>query len=149
MPTYLVRLILFLIIILLLCCFIYRTIKELLKQIKDFFDNTIYIKHGYLVYHYNFIVCANDEPRSIRIYFSPTSYYETFIDFVKFTSTRILITNNVVKYSLPKHAVVINSTLKEIVVSSCTALRINNYLCSAKLHTRHIYCVNNSTNWFL
>ena len=33
-----------------------RTIKELIKQNKEFFDNTIYIEHEYLVYHYRFII---------------------------------------------------------------------------------------------
>ena len=31
------------------------TIKELIKQNKEFFDNTIYIEHEFLVYHYGFI----------------------------------------------------------------------------------------------
>ena len=55
------------------------------------------------------------------------------------TSTGILIKNNIVQYNLLKHAVVINGTLKKIVVSSCTAWGINNYLCFAKLHTRDIH----------
>ena len=32
-----------------------RTIKELIKQNNEFFENTIYIDHEYLVYHYRFI----------------------------------------------------------------------------------------------
>ena len=32
-----------------------RIIKELIKQNKEFFDNTIYIEHEYLVYYYGFI----------------------------------------------------------------------------------------------
>ena len=32
-----------------------RTIKELIKQNKDFFDNSIYLVHEYLVYYYDFI----------------------------------------------------------------------------------------------
>ena len=32
-----------------------RSIKDLIKQNKDFFVNTIYIEHEYLVYHYWFI----------------------------------------------------------------------------------------------
>ena len=60
------------------------------------------------------------------------------------TSTGILIKNNIVQYSLPKHAVVIDGILKEIVVSSCTTRGIDNYLCSAKLHTWDIHCINYS-----
>ena len=45
------------------------------------------------------------------------------------TSTGILIKNYVVQYNLPKHAVVIYNTLKEIVVSSYTALGMDNNLC--------------------
>ena len=50
------------------------------------------------------------------------------------------------QYNLPKHAVVMNWTLKEIVMSCCTVWDIDNYLCSAKLHTRGIYCINESAN---
>ena len=32
-----------------------RTIKELIKQNKKFFENTIYLEHEYLIYHYVFI----------------------------------------------------------------------------------------------
>ena len=32
-----------------------RTIKELIKQNKRFFENTIYIEHEYLINHYGFI----------------------------------------------------------------------------------------------
>ena len=63
----------------------------------------------------------------------------------KLTSTGILIKNNIVQYNLPKHAVVINRILKEIRVSSCTAWEMDNYLCSAKLHTRDIHCINDSS----
>ena len=46
------------------------------------------------------------------------------------TFTDQLIKDNV-QYNLLKHAVVINGTLKIIVVSNCTAWGIYNYLCSA------------------
>ena len=62
------------------------------------------------------------------------------------TLTEIIIKYFVVQYNLPKHAVVINNTLKEIVVSSCTAWGMDNYLCSAKLHSRDIHCKNDSSN---
>ena len=62
--------------------------------------------------------------------------------------TNILINNKVEKYILPKHAVVINCTLKVIVVLSCFAWRIDNYMCSATLHTRVIYCITNFANCF-
>ena len=61
-------------------------------------------------------------------------------------STGIVIKNSVVQYNLPKHAVVINGTLQKIVMSSCTACGMNNYLCSAELHTRDIYCIINCLN---
>ena len=61
------------------------------------------------------------------------------------TSTGILIKNNIVKFTLPKHAVVIDGIFKKIVVSSCTAWGMDNYLCSAKLHTRDIHCINDSS----
>ena len=32
-----------------------RTIKELMKQNNNFFDNTIYLEHEYLMYNYGFI----------------------------------------------------------------------------------------------
>ena len=125
-----------------------RTIKELIKQNKEFFDNTIYIEHEYLVYHYGFIfpvLPMHNEalgyilqiPRIIKL--SMTSLY-------LLTSTGILIKNNVVQYNLPKHAIVINGILNEIVVSSCTAWSMNNYLCSAKINTRNNYCINDSSN---
>ena len=72
----------------------------------------------------------------------------SFTSLYLLTSTGILIKNNVLQYNLPKHAVVINGTLKEIVVSSCTAWGMDNYLCSAKLHTRDIYCINDSVNCY-
>ena len=50
------------------------------------------------------------------------------------------------QYNLPKHAVFINGTLKEIVVASCTAWSMDNFLCSAKLHKRDISCINDSSN---
>ena len=31
------------------------TIKELIKQNKEFFENTIYLEHEYLIYNYGFI----------------------------------------------------------------------------------------------
>ena len=62
------------------------------------------------------------------------------------TSKGILIKNNVVQYNLPKHAGFINGTLKEIVVASYTAWSIDNYLFSAKRHTRDIYCINDTFN---
>ena len=43
-----------------------------------------------------------------------------------------------VQYNLPKHAVIINGTLKEIVVASCTAWSIDNYLSLLNL-TRETY----------
>ena len=52
------------------------------------------------------------------------------------TSTGILISHKVVQYNLPRHAVVMDGTLKEIVVSSCTTWGMDNYMCSAKLHTK-------------
>ena len=61
------------------------------------------------------------------------------------TSTGILIKNNVVQYNLPKHAVFIHNTLKEIVVTRCTAWSMDNNLWSAKLHTRDISCINDSS----
>ena len=70
----------------------------------------------------------------------------SFTSLYLLTSTGILIKNNVVQYNLLKHAFVINRTLKEIVVSSCTARGMDNYLCSAKLHTRDIHCINDSSN---
>lgn len=42
------------------------------------------------------------------------------------TSTKILINNKVMQYNLPKHAVIINGTIKEIVVSSCTTWGMDN-----------------------
>ena len=60
-------------------------------------------------------------------------------------STCILIKNNIVQDTLPNHAVVINGILNEIVVSSCTAWGMDNCLCSAKLHTRDIHCINDSS----
>ena len=62
-------------------------------------------------------------------------------------STEILITNYVVQYNLRKYSVVINGTLRNIIVSSCTALGINNYLCYAKLHPRDIHRKNDSSYW--
>ena len=32
-----------------------RTIKELIKHNTEFFENTIYLEHEYLIYHYGFI----------------------------------------------------------------------------------------------
>ena len=32
-----------------------RTIKKLIKKNKEFFENTIYVEHEYLIYHYVFI----------------------------------------------------------------------------------------------
>ena len=50
------------------------------------------------------------------------------------------------QYNLPKHAVVINNTYIQIVVASCRAWSIDNYLCSAKIHTRDISRINDSSN---
>lgn len=54
------------------------------------------------------------------------------------TLTEILI-NNSMQYNLFQYVVVMNGTLKKIVVSSCAAWGMDNYLWSAKLHTRNIY----------
>ena len=62
------------------------------------------------------------------------------------TSIGILIKISNVQYNLPKHIVVINGSFKKIVVSNCTAWGMDNYLCSAKLHTRNIHCKNDSAN---
>ena len=120
-----------------------------MKQNKNFFDNTIYLEHEYLLYHYGFIfpvLLMSPEalgyilclPRIIKP--SKTSLYLV-------TSTGISIKNKVVQYILPKHTVVMDGTLNEIVVFSFTAWGKDNYLCSAKLHTRDIYCINNSANY--
>ena len=121
-----------------------RIIKELIKQNKDF--STLFnFENEYLVYHYGFIfsvlpmhtealgyiLCL---PRILKLLL--TSLY-------LLTSSGILINNKVVEYNLPKNTVVMNGTLKEIVVSSCTAWGIDNYLCSDKLHTRDIYLLIN------
>ena len=45
------------------------------------------------------------------------------------------------QYNLPKHAVIINDTLKEIVVASYAAWSIDYYMCSAKLQTRDIFAL--------
>ena len=50
------------------------------------------------------------------------------------------------QYNLLKHAVFINGTLKELVVASCIAWTMDNYMCSGKLHTRDISCINDSSN---
>ena len=42
--------------------------------------------------------------------------------------------------------VLIYGTLKEIAVAYYTALNMDNYLCSAKLHTRDISCINATSN---
>ena len=70
----------------------------------------------------------------------------SFTSLYQLTSTGILIKNNAVQYNLPKHAVFINGTLKKIVVASCTAWSMDNYMCAAILHTRDIFCINDLSN---
>ena len=125
-----------------------RTIKELIKQNIEFFYNTIYIDHEYLVYHYGFIFPVLPmQPEALGyILRLPRIMKPSLTSLYLLTSTGVLHNNNVVQYDLPKHAVIINNILKEIVVSSCTAWGMDNYLCSAKLHTRDIHCITNSTN---
>ena len=128
-----------------------RTIKELIKQNKEFFDNTIYIEYESLVYHNGFIFpVLQMHPEALGyILRLPCILKPLFTSLYLLTSTGILIKNNVVQYNLPKHAVVINGTIKEIVVSSCTVWGMDNYLCSAKLHTRDNHCINDSSNCLL
>ena len=128
-----------------------RTIKELIKQNKEFFENTIYLEHEYLIYHYGFIFPVFPmHPEALGyILRLPRILKPSFTSLYQLTSTGILIKNNVVQYNLPKHTVFINGTLKEIVLASCTAWSMDNYLCSAKLHTQDISCINDSSNWFL
>ena len=125
-----------------------RTIKELIKQNFEFFANTIYIDHEYLVYHYGFIfpVLPMNPEALGYILRLPRIMKPSLTSLYSLSSTGILINNKIVQYNLPKHAVVIDNTLKEIVVSSCTAWGMDNYLCSAKLHTRDIHCISNSSN---
>ena len=70
----------------------------------------------------------------------------SYTSLYQLTSSGILINVNVVQYNLPKHAVFINGTLKEIVVASCIAVSMDYYLFSAKLHTRDISFINNLSN---
>ena len=125
-----------------------RTIKELIKLNTEFFDITIYVEHEYLIFNYGFIFpVLTMHPDALGyILRLPRIIKPSFNSLHLLTSTGILIKSNVVQYNLPKHAVGINSTLKEIVVFSCTATGMDNYLCSAKLHTRDIYFINDSSN---
>ena len=126
-----------------------RTIKKLIKQNKEFFfENTIYLEHEYLVYLYGFIFPELPmHPEALGyILRLPRILKPSITSLYQLTSTGILIKNNIVQYTLPKHAVVIDEILKEIVVSSCTAWGMDNYLCSAKLHTRDIHCINDSSS---
>ena len=125
-----------------------RNIKELIKQNKELFKNTIYLEHEYLIYHYGLIFpMLPIYPKALGyILRLPRILKPTFTSLYQLTLTGILIKNNVVQYNLPKRAVFINGTLKEIVVASCTAWSLDNYLYSAKLHTRYISCINDSSN---
>ena len=125
-----------------------RTIKELIKQNIEFFANTIYIDHEYLVYHYGFIFPVLPmHPEALGyILRLPRIMRPSLTSLYLLSSTGILINNKIVQYNLPKHAVIIDGIIKEIVVSSCTAWGLDNYLCSAKLHTRNIHCITNSSN---
>ena len=95
-----------------------RTIKDLIKQNKEFFDNTIYVEHEYLIYHYGFIFPLLPMHFEALCYILrlPRILKPSFTSLYIITYTGILIKNNSVQYNLPKHAVVINGTLKEIVV---------------------------------
>ena len=62
------------------------------------------------------------------------------------TITGVLINNKVVHYILPKHAVVMDGTLQDILVSSCTTWSMNNFQYSAELQSRDIHCINKSAN---
>ena len=55
------------------------------------------------------------------ILYLPCILEALFTSLYLLTSTNRLIKNNVVEYNLLKHAVVINGTVKEIVVFNCTA----------------------------
>ena len=76
-----------------------------------------------LIYHYGFIfpVLPNHPKALGYILRFPSILKPCFTSLYQRTSTGILIKNNVVQYNLPKHAVFINCTLKEIIVASCTA----------------------------
>ena len=125
-----------------------RTIKELIKQNKEFFENTIDLEHEYLIYHYGFIFpLLPMHPEALGYILRITRILKpSFTSLYQITSTGILIKNNVVQYNLAKQAVFINGTLKEIVVASCTTWSMDNYLCSAKLNTQDITCINDSSN---
>ena len=90
------------------------TIKELINQNKEFFDNTIYIEHEYLIYHYGliFLVLPMHLEGLGYILRLPRKLKPSFTSLYLLTSNGILMKNNVVQYNLPKHAVVINYTLK-------------------------------------
>ena len=100
-----------------------RTINKLIKQNKEFFENTIYLEHEYLMYHNGFIFPVMPiHPEALGyILRLPRILKPSFTSLYQLISTGILIKNNVLQYNLPKHAVIINGTLKEIVVASCTA----------------------------
>ena len=125
-----------------------RTIKELIKQNKEFFEDTIYLEHEYLIYQYGLIFPVMPmHPEALGYILRLLRILKpSFTSMYQLTSTGILIKNNVLQYNLTKHAVFINGTLKEIVVASCIAWSMDNYLCSAKLHTRDISCMNDSSN---
>ena len=107
-----------------------RTIKVLIKQNKELFKNTIYLKHEYLIYNYGFIfpVLPMHLETMGYIYRLQLILKPSFTSLYQLTLTGIIIKNNVVQYNMPKHVVCINGTFKKIVVARCIALSMNNYL---------------------
>ena len=80
-----------------------RTIKKLIKQNKEFFDNTIYIDHDYLVYHYGLIFpMLPMQPEALGyILRLPPIIKPSLTSLYLLTSTGISINNKVVQYILP------------------------------------------------
>ena len=99
----------------------------------------MYIEHEYLVYHYGFIfpvLLMHSEALGFILRL-PRIIKPLLTSLYLLTATGILINSKVVQYILPKHSIVINGTLKEIIVSSCTTWGMDNNLCSAVTHEKH------------
>ena len=125
-----------------------RTIRALISQNPTFFWNTIYKTQLQYVYKYGTVWPVHPEkPNAVGfILHLPRILRPSLSPFYCLQNVRLWINSTFIRYKLPMHVVVQNSSFHAVDLEGCNKLDETSFFCNTELHLKTIPSLKDISN---